>query len=530
MSTTGASSHITEWELPPADPDRADPHFRVVIAGGGLAGLEVARQLAALGVEDVLVVEAGPARDLMHVNAAHEPGDALRTFLDPGTDPHFHRPWTSGSAPHYTANAGLRRRLGGRSLYWYGASLPVEDWALSHWPKPVAEDLSVSWQGGKPLYERVAADLSVDSRPLALQEPALRFGGFRLARTPQAGAGFGGGDRWYAYSPLDHWRDPVTGAVLDGPRGTRFLCGTEVVSVDVRDGRARGVLVRDGAADGGTRRIAADTVVLGAGTVENSRLAIQALCSADPYRAPRVAGLTDHIVQGFFLRMQGMAEQGSTDQSTTDGRASGALRDIEPGSYVTACEDGVRSNLFVTVERPAPGAYLFDVRLTGEQLPGAGGHVTCEPSGEHPWRTTVTAELGAADRDLIARQRKVLEEVWRLLAAEFGLSGEPLDFDDFDHPARTNAFVLPESIGAAATEGPFTWSSLLGTEDHEGCTLPLGGVLDDRHEFTDVPGLYACGPATFPRMGAANPSLTTLALARRLASVLATADGLGRTD
>ncbi|MGW2642936.1 GMC oxidoreductase [Streptomyces sp. NPDC001348] len=514
MSTAHLPPDLAEWEWS-ADPDADAPHCRVVIAGGGLAGLEVARQLDALGVDDVLVIEAGPAHDLLHVNSAHNPEEALRTFLDPADDPHFQRCWTSESAPHYAVTAGLRKRLGGRSLYWYGASLPVEDWALADWPESIVTDLRGSWQGGGALYEQVAADLGVDPNRLDSQQPALKVGRFRLVRTPQAETRFGDEGRWYAYSPLDHWRHPVTGVALDGPRGIRFLCGTEVLSVDIRDRRACGVHVRGTGPNAQTRRIAADSVVLAAGTVESSRLAIQALHAIDASRPPRLDGLTDHIVQGFFLRVR----------DAGDDRTSPGLPDVVPGSYVTACEDDVRSNLFITVERPDPGVLLFDVRLTGEQVPGTGSHVTCEPTGGYPWRTTVTAVLAPADRDVVERQRRVLDEVWNQLATEFGLTATPLAFDDFDRPVRTNAFVLPESIGAEASDGPFTWSSLLGTEDHEGCTLPLGGVLDDRHAFAAVPNLYACGPATFPRMGAANPSLTTLALARRLAHVLAVAHG-----
>jgi choline dehydrogenase-like flavoprotein len=514
VSTADLPSGLTAWQWPAPAPDAGDPHVRVVIAGGGLAGLEVARQLVALGVEDILVVEAGPAQDLLHIHSAHEPDGALRTFLDPAKDPYFDRPWTSESAPHYTGNAGLRKRLGGRSLYWYGASLPVEDWALADWPEPVVADLCGSWQGGGPLYAQVAAEFGVDPDRLERQQSVLKLGGFPLVRTPQADTRFGDDGRWYAYSPLDHWRDPVTGAASESPRGVRFLCGTEVLGVDTEDGRARGVLVRETRPDAQPRHIRADSVVLAAGTVENSRLAIQALCADDPARPPRLDGLTDHIVQGFFLRIR-----------DTDGGASHGLSDIPPGSYVAACDDTVRSNLFVTIDEPEPGVRLFDVRLTGEQLPGAESHVTCEPAEAYPWPTRVTAALSPADRDVIARQRQVLEKVWNHLAAELGLTATPLAFDDFDHPVRTNAFVLPESIGVETSEGPFTWSSLLGTEDHEGCTLPLGDVLDDHHAFAAVPGLYACGPASFPRMGAANPSLTTLALARRLAHHLAAAHG-----
>jgi len=58
-----------------------------------------------------------------------------------------------------------------------------------------------------------------------------------------------------------------------------------------------------------------------------------------------------------------------------------------------------------------------------------------------------------------------------------------------------------------------TYSFPLGTENHEAGTLPLGSILDDDHQFRGLAGLYAVGPAVFPRAGAANPALTILALA-----------------
>jgi hypothetical protein len=33
---------------------------------------------------------------------------------------------------------------------------------------------------------------------------------------------------------------------------------------------------------------------------------------------------------------------------------------------------------------------------------------------------------------------------------------------------------------------------VLGGEDHEGGTLPLGTVLDDRHRLAGIAGLYVC--------------------------------------
>ncbi|KZS69055.1 hypothetical protein A4G26_07715 [Mycobacterium kansasii] len=61
-----------------------------------------------------------------------------------------------------------------------------------------------------------------------------------------------------------------------------------------------------------------------------------------------------------------------------------------------------------------------------------------------------------------------------------------------------------------------------GSVDHEAGTPPLGGEhVNPAGRVPPAAGAYVIGPATFPRSGAANPSLTTLTLARHTARTLA---------
>src|ERR1700761_277084 len=140
---------------PPADCD-------VLVVGGGMSGLELARHLDHPSGPRTTVLEAGPGSDLLHINAVHAPRQALRKWLEPATDEFFWRPWATASAPHYGLTAGLRRRVGGRSLYWHGVTLPLEDWALRepYWPASVVRALTASFAGGPPLYDQVRADLA----------------------------------------------------------------------------------------------------------------------------------------------------------------------------------------------------------------------------------------------------------------------------------------------------------------------------------------------------------------------------------
>ncbi len=486
---------------------------RVVIVGGGMAGLEVAVRLSQEGVDDIVVLEAGPTGDPRHNNVAGTADVALHTWLAPETDPYFTRPWQSVHPPHYTGPSGLRRRLGGRSLYWYGVCLPVDDWALADvtaWPREIVMDLVDAWYGGPNLYDITRAMLMHWKKGrLSANEtaPTTSIAGLTLLPTPVATRHeCADPARWYAYSPLDAWRSPATGEMTSLPDRVRLVTGAQVEQILIEDGVV-GLSISTGTGLP-TISVPATTVVLAAGTLENTRLAIQALTAAGAIDAPWLQGISDHIVQGFFLRVPQAK--------------SAALTEILPrGAHYASCAPSVRSNLFIDVSRQSDNAVMVDVRVTGEQLPDDQNWARCEFDEALPWKLRVHAAPSQADWTLIQAQRVVLQRVWETIAAAMGCELSTLNFGDFENPARTNAFVLPETIEQAEFEVPLTWSSYLGVEDHEGGTLPLGRVLTSDHEFAALGGLFAAGPSTFPRMGAANPTLTTLALARRLARVVA---------
>ncbi len=486
---------------------------RIVIVGGGMAGLEVAARLSSEGVENIVVLEAGPVGDLRHNNMATTADAALRSWLIPETDPYFACPWRSINPPHYTGPSGLRRRLGGRSLYWYGVALPVDPWALldaTAWPREVVVDLVESWLGGPGLYD-LTRDMLARWKGdiLETDETAsvMSICGLLLRPTPRAIChGRSASDHWYAYSPLDAWRDPATGTLTSAPDGVMLVTGARVEQLVIKD-KLIGLAV---SADDGIPAIhvPATIVVLAAGTLENTRLAIQALTAAGALEAPRLRGISDHIVQGFFLRLP-----------AADGTA---LTGVLPwGSHYASCEASARSNLFIDISWQGRDMVLVDVRVTGEQLPDDQNWAECEIDTSPPWGLSVHATPSRTDWTVINAQRMLLQSVWDVVATATGRRASTLDFGEFENPTRTNAYILPELIQQTELGVPLTWSSYLGVEDHEAGTLPLNDVLTSDHEFAKIDGLFAAGPSTFPRMGAANPTLTTLALARRLAHVLA---------
>lgn len=478
---------------------RSLAEVETLVVGAGMAGLATAAELGRRKPGSVAVLEAGPDRGRTHIRSAHSPADALRLWLRPDDDPDFHRPYqTVGGV--YRDLAGLRRRVGGRSLYWGGVMLPVERWALTEeWPASVVTDLTETWEDGPSLYERVLDDV-VDWGADPPGAPGLTIGELAFDRTPHATRPEPGGG-WSAFSPLAWWADDGISTVRRVP----ILAGHDALGIRIEDGRAVGVLVRTG--NGESLDLRANRIVLAAGTVVNSRLAIQALAASGADTSHELPGLVDKISQGFTVAL--------TDVGRLPDSIRAAAR--EGHVYHRTGTAGTRSNQFVRFTESAHGAAVtMDSWTMGEQRRGPHGRVTCDGVGAWPWTTTVHARLEAADETVRTTQRQLLGEVWDHLARASGRAAAPLEFSP-----RHGSTDLVERLTSVRGPTPLTYSFPLGSEQHEAGTLALGDVLDEQHQFTAVRGLYACGPSVLPRTGAANPSMTTLALGKRLGAILA---------
>ncbi|MEV8527352.1 FAD-dependent oxidoreductase [Streptomyces sp. NPDC052000] len=469
-----------------------------LVVGAGMAGLATAAELGRRGRGSVAVLEAGPDRGRTHIQNEYSSAEALRLWLRPETDPDFRRPYQTVNGA-YRDLAGLRRRVGGRSLYWGGVLLPIERWALSEqWPRAVVTELTETWDGGPSLYQRVVDDVvGWGAEPPGA--PGLTIGAMEFGRTPHATRREPTGG-WSAFSPLAWWDDDGDSRVRRVP----IIAGHDVLGIRVEHGRATGVVVRT--EDGELRDLRANRVVLAAGTIVNSRLATQALAASDAPTPLELPGLVDKLSQGFSV----------------------ALPDAErlPDAVRAAAREGhvhhrtgtasTRSNHFVRFTEGANGTVTVDSWTMGEQRRGPHSQVRCDGHGEWPWPTTVHAPLDAADNAVLAAQQDLLGELWAELAGLLGVPAVPLQFSP-----RHGSPDLADRLTAVRGTTPLTYSFPLGSEQHEGGTLAFGEVLDEDHQFTAVTGLYACGPSVMPRTGAANPSMTTLALSKRLGAILA---------
>jgi hypothetical protein len=471
-----------------------------VIVGGGLAGLELAAELAARGGRPPLVIEAGPDRGAEHYRWALNGAAADRYWIDPSQDESFWRPYEANDGS-FVGLAGLRRRLGGRSLYWHGVTLPVEDWALDEtWPESVVRDLIKEWDGGEPLFTRVERELAewrgLDAANLRGGNQQVSLGGYLFQEVPHA-LRFGEDGRWKAYSPLER---------LTAGQAT-VLCDSEVLGVLTRNGATCGVRVRH---QGVVHDIRTERVVLAAGTIESSRLAIQALSSEGLLDRPRLTGLVDKVAHGFSASFV----PGSLPAEIEEAAAANVV-------FQAPAREGLRSNIFVAASVNPYGLPVLRTSFIGEQTAGPLGVVECDASGDWPWQTSVLCSQSPADQKLARAQQDEIQRFFGEICGQAGMSGAPqLVFDA--EPGSPD--VQQRLVASRSFQSPgevCTYSFPLGTENHEAGTLPLGSVLDEDHQFRDLIGLYAVGPAVFPRTGAANPAMTTLALAKRLAGILA---------
>ena len=103
-------------------------------------------------------------------------------------------------------------------------------------------------------------------------------------------------------------------------------------------------------------------------------------------------------------------------------------------------------------------------------------------------------------------------------------------------PANIEYWNAPNNQWQAAplqpdASGRGFWQDFLGTTHHESGTLFMGApgasITDTNGKFHGRSNAYVVGPAVFPTLGSANPSLTALSLARRTAHAIVSAAAPG---
>jgi hypothetical protein len=456
--------------------------------------MAVALELAALGVDDVVVTEQGPFAGFLH-----------QTVSPPISLPESAGRWRSDSgAGHYCVPPGVTNSVGGRSRCWYGVVLPVDpDLLCSRWPGAVASRLMGAGPGsyaetrreleewrGQPLTDPQSAnDLAVIER-LAELWPHTP-----LAVPPQAGrSSFSASLRsWSVYSPLLAWRGEGLARHRD-LRMPTIVHDLQALTLVTYRGRVTGVRFRS---PDGQRTLSAQQVVLAAGTLESTRLYAQAVAQAGDHTLTW-SGLHDHLPHGFVAPLPPALHE--------------AYRGAERAFIWADLESSLGGNLFIDIHRAGLPEPIFDAWWLASQEEPHSDAVILDIDDDGLGAARVRSGLTSRDLASIAEREDVLGDLFRSLLV-----------DDID--TRPGIEQYPAIDQALATRKAVRYWNPLGTAEHEAGTIALGAHLGPGGRAPWAENLFVAGSPSFPPYGAANPTLTILALARQTAQVVARLSG-----
>jgi choline dehydrogenase-like flavoprotein len=518
--------------------------FDVVVIGSGMFGAYMAakayRDGAAQGLR-VLVLEAGPLLVTEHVQNLTRIG--LNAAGPVANDPGVPRervwglPWRS-NAPF----TGLAYAVGGRSLYWGGWAPRLTPADLANWPQETAKYLEQTYRdveveiGAYPTTDYIHGALQkeikrildsarpsvptvdeVQDAPLAVQGATPRSGLFSFDK--------------FSAAPilLDAIRESVGQAGGNDAKRRLFLVprvhvtrlqteGALVVGVHVRvNGEPRYYPLSPGA-----------SVVLANGTIEATRVALASFPT--PLMGRNLMGhlrsnLTVRIPRSALTNVGKQLETAAclVRGHTPEGRYHFQVTAV--GTNSTNSEDQMWRmipdiDLVHKMENAHPDFVVLTLRgigeMTGDKTPGK---VSAKNWMDlSPYETD---EYGEPRAWVNLTTTPEHERLWKAMnAASLQLAQQ----------LAKNASDVQHLIDGQWSPTPPTESKLrdgLGTTHHEAGTLWMGAdpnqsVTTQDGRFHHMENAYVVGPAVFPSLGSANPTLTALALARRTASAIAT--------
>lgn len=541
-----------------------------IVIGSGMFGAYCAEKIYRHANLRVLVLEAGPYLVSEHVQnlariglnvpgAAAVPGNAS----DPGTQAEvWGIPWRS-QVPF----PGLAYCVGGRSIYWGGWSPRLTKADLANWPGPVATFLQ-SASGTGDAYEAteretgvfdktdyISGPLNTDLRKkMVLAQPAVAtVDAIEEAPLAVQGASPASGlfsfDK-YSSNPIlvDAIREDA--GIPDDWRRRLFLVPrAHVTRLSVVNGAVSEIEVW---VNGQRKTLPVSpqcAVVLANGTIEATRLALES------FPTPLMGrNLMAHLRSNTVVRIKRTAfNAGLPKQLETAAQlVRGSTADGRYHLQVTAAAV-MGSNSEAVMWRMIPDIDLLDQTLASEnadwititfrgigEMTGSRDPSLTKATGQVPSWIDLSDQTDEFQRrrawvNLAAGPQE--QRLWRAmddgaLALALKLANDdataiqyfykdsfPADGGDpgswHDQPPPPSPNNNPRDPKNKVRDG-------LGTTHHEAGTLWMGtdpnsSVTDLNGRFHHVANAYAVGPAVFPALGSANPSLTALSLARRTA-------------
>lgn len=501
--------------------DGADISADVVIIGGGLAGITLAREWAGLG-KTVAILESG-GREIDEATQELYAGTGVMAG-DGGAERNIDSYLISSRA----------RAYGGSGHWWGGKCVPLD--AADFAPRPWIKDSGwpITRAGLQPYYDRACDMLELErfdkdyDRPQIDGRPPLDFKG-RAS---------------FASLPREH--TPVTGRsdtdhfetfcydFADAPNISVYL-HANVVDINMSADGAR--LDGLGVATLAGKRYAArgQVYVLACGGIENARLLLAANARNGAAFGARSDALGRHF-QGHtvvFKRRSDDEAGPGTRIHFTDPPASLSL-------YTDRGLEGVHTVLGTTLAgQDAYDCTAFTVTMGSDEASADGAEGAISMTAARIDQADAAADGGAGcwcyfmTENLPNPNSRVTlgDEVDALGMRRSRLRWE-YGAQDLDGMMR-GVDALARELGAAglgrvasSVERDEIIELMSPSRHHMGTTRmhadPAVGVVDPNLQCHDADNLYIAGSSVFPTSGIANPTLTILALTIRLSDHLKT--------
>jgi choline dehydrogenase-like flavoprotein len=544
--------------------------FDAVVIGAGMFGAACAEKLYRHANLRVLVLDAGSflvsehVQNLARIGLGVGPTVTVPTdSQDPGTQALvWGSPWRS-----QVGFPGLAYCLGGRSLYWGGWSPRLTAADLAQWPADVASFLEGS-PGTAAAYleteqETGVADTTdyiagplkdalksaftsamasvptvdaIEEAPLAVQGAAPASGLFSFDK--------------YSSAPIlvDAIREAAGSP--DWRRRLFYVPHAHVVNLQTIGNVVTGIEVM---VNGQQQVLALPptcAVVVASGTIESTRLALTAfptplmgrnlmahLRSNTVVRINRAAlpaGLPQQL-QAAALLVRGATPQGRYHLQVTAAAITGADSEADMWRMIPDIE-----LLDRTLANQNADWIVVTLRGIGE-MHGSQDPTLPKQTGSTPSFVDLspdqTDEFGRARAWVNLATGAPEEQLWRAmddaaLALAQRIAGDPANvqyhYSDGSingQPATWHTSPPPPSTSNNPNDPANKVRDGLGTTHHEAGTLWMGtdaatSVTDTYGRFHHLHNAWVAGPALFPTLGSANPSLTALSLARRTAQAI----------
>lgn len=549
--------------------------FDAVVIGSGMYGAYCAEELYRLGAPlglRILVLDAGGFLLPSHIQNLPQQlggsigGSPLRQGDNGTQNVVWGMPWISN-----VGFPGLAYCLGGRSLFWGGWSPRLTADDLAQWPAEVAAFLQSSPSqlcdpdpnvaapdaycetereiGVVPstdyiiqteLYQtlvnafsaaraNVSAITEVREAPLAVQGTSPKSGILPFDK--------------FSSCPflIDAVRDDVAVNTSHGDVSRRIflLPRTQVLRLNAPGGVVTSL---DLSVDGQNQTLAVNpncAIVIANGTIEATRLALNSLgIGSTQFGSPRVGNLMAHLRSNITVRIKRSALGLSTPKDLETvallvrGTASGRRFHLQvtAASVVGANPE---KNLFCLV----PDIDLLENMLANQDpawvvitLRGIGemeDQRSLNPNPAMSWIDLSQETDRWGIRRAYVNLVKTLNDgaLWTAmddaafaLARQIAKSPANIEYWNSAMNQWQSAQPQPDAVGNGF------WRDGLGTTHHEAGPLFMGtlgnSITDLNGKFHNVANAYVAGPAVFPTLGSANPSLTALSLTRRTAGAI----------